>query len=130
MLLLLFITFATLAINTNSFKVNRFCVNCKHYINNNGNPEAGKCILFPKIEYNIASSNLQINKYEYLVTGKTFEKDMEYTDCLTAREFENMCGEEGKYYKEKYKTLKDCFINEKLKKLEKYTNDNCKNLLE
>jgi len=129
MLLALFIALTSMSFTT-AFKVNRFCVNCKHYVNNNINPELGKCVLFPKIEYNMETSNQTINKYSYLVTGKPFEKDLEYTDCIVARELENMCGEEGKYYKEKYNTLKDPFIYEKLKKLEKYSKDNCRNRLE
>jgi hypothetical protein len=67
-------------------------------------------------------TSLQEQKYEFLVTGKIVEKDVDYTECIVSRQHENMCGEEGKYYKEKYTALKDCFTVEKLKKLEKYTN--------
>ena len=124
MWLLLLISVATINM-TYAFKVNRFCINCKHYINNELKPETGKCLLFPKIEYNIEPSNAEMNKYEYLVTGKAFDNVVEYTDCITARQLNNMCGEEGRYYSEKNMGFKDSFAMEKLKKLEKYIPKKC-----
>jgi hypothetical protein len=124
MWLLLLITVATINI-TETFNINRFCVNCKNYINSESKPETGKCLLFPKIEYNIEPSNIDMNKYEYLVTGKPFNNDTNYTECITARQLNNMCGEEGQYYREKNTGFKDSFAMKKLKKLEKYIPKKC-----
>jgi len=61
-----------------------FCKNCKHFIKN-GAIQYGKCGFFPiKVKDN------------YLVTGIKSENDYFY--CSTAREFDRMCGYEGKHY--------------------------------
>ena len=62
--------------------------NCKHFITDNKENIFGKCKMFPQIE----------NKINYLING--IEKDG-YTYCSTARQFEKMCGENGKMF-EKY----------------------------
>jgi hypothetical protein len=67
----------------------KLCVNCKFFRSNyiNGN-SYGKCSLFPKTE-------LEID----LVTG--IKKDPKYQFCSIARDYEDLCGKEGKKYEEK-----------------------------
>jgi len=65
----------------------KLCINCKYYKNNFlfQDPDYGKCSLFTR----------KIN--DNLVTGITnYNKDYYY--CSTAREFDNMCGKDAKYY--------------------------------
>lgn len=118
-----FITFV------NAFKVNRFCVDCKYYLHNaepwNHKKEMiGKCVLFPKIEQQIQTQNqtqvpYTFDKYEYLVSGEVVEPEVEYNECKTARQQETMCGERGKYYRNKYTYFKECFNIEHLKHFER-----------
>lgn len=75
----------------------RFCVNCKfrvipHPIFESPNLEFARCKLFPK------KMDLNTNS-TYLVTGYTNKSEMEYNYCSTARANDDMCGEEGSYYK-------------------------------
>ena len=72
----------------------KLCINCKHFITDNGNGEFGKCSLFPTI----------VHKINYLVNGIHEDK---YNYCSTARSFDDMCGENGKMYKNKYSKNKD-----------------------
>jgi hypothetical protein len=64
----------------------KICINCKYFISDNSNGIFGKCSFFPTSE----------GKVNLLVTG--VNKD-EYYFCSTARDSNDMCGEEGKYYK-------------------------------
>jgi hypothetical protein len=66
----------------------KICINCKHFIPNTEDSEFGKCSAFPKKEGQIS----------YLVNGVNTNK---YFYCSVARESPNMCGEEGKHYKQK-----------------------------
>lgn len=66
----------------------KFCIHCKHFITDNKENIFGKCKMFPQIE----------NKINYLING--IEKDG-YSYCSTARQYEKMCGENGKMF-EKY----------------------------
>ena len=79
--------------STNSIKQKKtkFCINCKYFINDSmsGHPEFGKCTLF---------SN---HNRRFLIDGKHNNYDYRY--ATTARGTEGLCGEEGKYYKKKYK---------------------------
>ena len=68
-------------------KIN-LCIDCKFFIPDNHDGKFGKCFFFPKKEAHI----------NFLVNGI---KDEEYYYCSNARLLENMCGEPGKYYKEK-----------------------------
>lgn len=115
-----------LLIFINAFKVNRFCVDCKYYLHNaepwNQKKDCnGKCMLFPKIEQptQVSSPSYGFDKYEYLVSGEVVEPDVEYNECKTARQQETMCGERGKYYRNKYTYFKECFNIERLKHFEK-----------
>jgi len=73
----------------------KLCIHCKHFIPDNDIGKFGKCSLFPKKGEN-AKNNL------FLINGikdsySTIEEN--YYFCTTAREFNDMCGEEGKLYK-------------------------------
>ena len=81
----------------------RFCVNCKfrvipHPIYDSLNIEYAKCKLFPKKKVLDENTNVNVNT-NYLVTGQNYKSNMEYHYCSTARMSDNMCGEEGAYYK-------------------------------
>ena len=62
------------------------CINCKFFMKSflTGN-QYGKCSLFPKTETDID-----------LVTG--VKKDAKYQFCSIARDYEHLCGKEGKKY--------------------------------
>lgn len=75
-------------ISCNSLKKTKFCVNCKHFLDSTIDTKYGKCSLFPREDmYFLVSKNL----------------DQEYKHAATARQYEDMCGKEGKLYKQKYK---------------------------
>ena len=80
----------------------KICTKCKYFIYHD-NLIFGKCVLFPKIEY----ENLHQKReefYEFLVTGyekQKIVKPIEYFLCSTARECEDMCGKEGRRYEER-----------------------------
>ena len=81
----------------------KICAQCKYFIHND-DLIYGKCVLFPKIEYeNLVEKRKKF--YEFLVTGYEKPKEhkpVEYFFCSTARECENMCGKEGKKYEERF----------------------------
>jgi len=64
----------------------KLCVNCKFFMKNviSGNTY-GKCSFFPKTEMNID-----------LVTG--IKTDSKYHYCSIARDYDDMCGKQGKQY--------------------------------
>jgi len=67
----------------------KLCINCKFFRHNflvhNQDPDYGKCSLFTKkIDDNLVTGITNYNK--------------EYYFCSTAREFDNMCGKDAKYY--------------------------------
>lgn len=74
----------------------KLCINCKHFV-----PDTitnigifSKCSLFPN----------KVGKINLLVNGiNTYENFY----CTTTRDTDNMCGEEGKYYKKKIVKKKD-----------------------
>lgn len=69
----------------------KLCIDCKHFIKDNGIGKFGKCSLSPK---------LSGRKY-YLVNGVIDESEYEF--CCLSRANEDICGEDGKLYKKKYK---------------------------
>ena len=70
----------------------KFCVDCKFYKKDFFTfSEFGKCTLFPKEKY---------NDY-FLVNGNKNDNNIEYHYCSTVRNFDRMCGEEGKFYEKK-----------------------------
>ena len=88
-----FILLASMIImSCNSLKP-KLCINCKYYNNLDNSSESifGKCNFFSE----------KVSGKNYLITSE--KKDTIYkTYCSTARSFEHLCGEEGKYYKKKY----------------------------
>ena len=67
----------------------KLCIQCKHFIHNPISPDFDTCLLFPRPD-NFAT--LHLEKYRY---------------CSTAREFDHLCGKNGKYFidLEKYNGL-------------------------
>lgn len=81
----------------------KLCINCKHFIRDNENPEQSHCALFPD------ENRKEFQEKKFYVTGiKMDEKknNDDYYSCLTARSIERMCGKEGKMYKRKYNKKK------------------------
>ena len=70
----------------------KLCIDCKHFIKDNGTGKFGKCSLSPK---------LYGRKYG-LVNGVIDEAEYEF--CYLSRANEDICGETGKLYKKKYKS--------------------------
>ena len=73
----------------------KLCIHCKHFITDNYTSKYGTCSLFPKKEEKEKNNLYLINGIKGMY-GSVEEK---YYFCSTAREFNDMCGEEGKYYK-------------------------------
>lgn len=65
------------------------CINCKYFISDNDTGEFSKCLFFEKKE----------GKIDFLVNG--IKKEENYQYCSVSRSLDDMCGEEGKYYKKK-----------------------------
>jgi hypothetical protein len=80
----------------------KLCINCKHFITDNKDGEYGQCAFFTRDE----------SKINFLVNGINQEL---YYYCSSARNEEDMCGQEGKYYKKKIikKNEKDNYVNNK-----------------
>ena len=92
-LLNIFLFFSFLSCNNSTIqkKTTKFCINCKHFINDSmtSKSEFGKCTLFTN------------TNRRFLIDGKHNYYDYKY--AATAREYSNLCGEEGKHYEKKYK---------------------------
>jgi hypothetical protein len=65
----------------------KLCIHCKHFMTSVTNPEFGKCRTFPRNDIGD----------HYLVTGKN-EVKKDYSYCSTARRYESLCGNKGKYF--------------------------------
>jgi hypothetical protein len=92
----------------------KFCVECKHFKKDRSyflGTSNGKCALFPIID-SISNREHDDEKIEYLVSGERND-DIDYSDCVKARQSETMCGQEGKFFKKKNK----CFIDKSRWKL-------------
>ena len=72
----------------------KLCINCvffhKNFLSSN---KFGKCSFYPIPKY---------NDY-FLVDGKTEVKKEDNHYCSTARNYENMCGKDGKHFIKKKK---------------------------
>lgn len=70
----------------------KLCVDCKFFKSELffGNKFA-RCSLFPTEEIN----------YDFLVDGSKKNKQIKYGYCSVARQFDDMCGNEGKLYEKK-----------------------------
>jgi hypothetical protein len=67
----------------------KLCINCKFFKNYFLNSKYGKCEMF-------------ITTYDndyFLVNGN--KNKIDFAFCSTARKFEDMCGEQGKFYEKK-----------------------------
>lgn len=73
-----------------SANAEKFCINCKHFRPTIlSHPSFAKCKAFPREAD---------NKIDYLVLGRP---KPEYNYCSIAREYESMCGQDGKYFEKK-----------------------------
>ena len=71
----------------------KLCVNCKFFINDFfTNNSFGKCALFTQVEK---------RDNDFLVDGIKRNQKPDYYYCSTVREFNDMCGEEGKFFEKK-----------------------------
>lgn len=79
---------STFSINPNP----KLCVDCKFFRGELflGNKFA-RCSLFPTEEIN----------HDFLVDGSKKNKQIKYGYCSVARQFDDMCGNEGKLYEKK-----------------------------
>lgn len=100
---LVLLLLAGLSISSDALKLNQnFCVECRYfkkdrsYFLGTGN---GKCALFP-ITDSIRNPENEDQVIEYLVSGEK-KNDIDYTDCVKARQSETMCGPEGKFFRKK-----------------------------
>jgi hypothetical protein len=74
----------------------KLCIDCKFFIKDHTDDKFGKCVLFPK-----RNEDYYYNDY-FLVNGiETKNKSIEYHFCATSRQFDKMCGKEGKFYEAK-----------------------------
>lgn len=90
---LLLFFFITKSYESLRVSTNKFCKNCRFYIEDLKDPQYSKCYRFPKID----------NTDNYLVTGIESDKNTEFYYCSTARMSDLLCGEEGKKYETKLK---------------------------
>ena len=88
-----FILLASMIIISCNSLTPKLCINCKYYSNlDNADSIFGKCNFFSE----------KISDKNYFITGEKKESIIYKSYCSTARSFEHLCGEEGKYYKKKY----------------------------
>jgi len=73
----------------------KLCINCKFYIKEN--------FLTPDIFYKCSKFSYLEDDY-FFVNGRGKPQITKYHYCSTARNFDHMCGVEGKKYEEKPKT--------------------------
>jgi len=71
----------------------KFCVNCTHFRGSFFGSKFGKCSLFPQIE--------EIDNRDYLVNGNSKKSIIDYNYCSIIRNYNDMCGKNGKMYEEK-----------------------------
>jgi hypothetical protein len=81
----------------------KFCVNCKYFQPHVDFKTLGKCSKFlnPTPEFDD----------DYLVTGEIIDKPKVYTYASTARQFDFLCGIEGKLYEKKDISYKEKFLS-------------------
>jgi hypothetical protein len=85
---IIFFLCSLLFLRASALQAPKLCINCKHFIPDSGNGKYGKCAIFP----------IKEGKIDFLVNGIN-ENRFHY--CSTAREYNQMCGEEGTLYKKK-----------------------------
>ena len=69
----------------------KYCINCKHFIENKKYNQFSKCSKFKKFD----------NENDYLIAGINPVISEKYYYCTTARNLQDMCGKQGKKYEEK-----------------------------
>ena len=86
MYFLLFLSFLQLFESHKS----KFCVNCKYFMQNKYVSDTlfGQCLFNPT----------KLDKVFDLISGELIEDNSEYAYCVTARQFEYLCGVSGKNY--------------------------------
>lgn len=62
-------------------KLTKICIECKHFLPNNGDPKFGKCRAFT------------LEDLTYMIDGK--ESVEEYYYCSTARNYDTLCGKDA-----------------------------------
>lgn len=91
-LLIIYYNIYILSIFSENLIKPKLCIDCKFFIKDFfTSSKFGKCSLFPR------DSIEEYNKY-FLVNGKKNNKNIDNYFCSTAREFDNMCGKEGKLH--------------------------------
>jgi hypothetical protein len=75
------------------------CINCKYFIQNKHVNDIifGKCFYYP----------LKLDKVFNLISGELIEDNSDYEYCITARNYNNLCGPNGKNYLEKNISIKN-----------------------
>ena len=87
----------------------KFCIDCKHYLQPNlflGN-QYGRCDLFTKSD--------NINADDFLVNGVKYLNTVEYRFCSIARQNDEYCGKDAKFFEERIRPhlpimIPDCVI--------------------
>jgi hypothetical protein len=92
---LIFSVFYVFSVFSSSSTSNKpkFCVNCTHFRGSFFGSKFGKCSLFPVLEDD--------DNRDYLVNGNSKITILDYTYCSVIRNYNDMCGKEGKMYQEK-----------------------------
>jgi hypothetical protein len=87
--------FLLLVIKSKSMNLKK-CINCRYYIQNKYVTDIsfGKCTYYP----------LKLDKVFDLISGKLIEDNSDYEYCITARNYNNLCGSSGKNYQDKNQT--------------------------
>jgi hypothetical protein len=100
------------------------CINCEFFlakkkpfmIGLDNTPDYGQCSLFKK----------EHKKYNKFISDEEMKDklDLEFYHCTSARAFNDMCGEEGRFYRKRKTSKKLRFLN-KIKKLFDYLDNGC-----
>jgi len=85
---LLCVSSISLSISLSQQTPPKLCIDCKYFISNKPNDIFSKCSFLPTDE----------GKINFLVTGVNQDG---YYYCSTARDSNNMCGEDAKHYEKK-----------------------------
>lgn len=89
----IFIIFCSIILSTFSLEP-KLCINCKFFTKEFFfDNKFGKCILFPREDLNDIDN--------FLVNGIVEKKKIKYNYCSIARNYDDMCGKEGKFYDNK-----------------------------
>ena len=77
-------------------QIPKLCINCKFYKNLLfSDSRFGQCTMFP----------IKRDNDYFLVNGYTKKNKIEYNYCSISRKYEDMCGNEAIFYKNKYKNF-------------------------